>query len=139
MTVLLDTNISLDFLIHRQPFFETVNKILIMIKDNYIKAYVSASSVTDIYYIMRKYRTQQERVLMLTEYFKLVDIVSTTKTDILRALKMEATDFEDAVTFQIAKRKGVDYIITRDKKGFTDQAVKTVSPEEFLKIVSLKL
>ncbi|SFQ19651.1 Predicted AAA-ATPase [Caldicoprobacter faecalis] len=33
MTVLLDTNISLDFLLYRQPFFEAVNKILIMVRD----------------------------------------------------------------------------------------------------------
>lgn len=132
MIILLDTNISLDFLLQREPYFESVNKIMVLIKDNDVEACVTASSVTDIFYVMRRYRTQEERVLMLTEYLKLVEIINTTRTDILRALKMENPDFEDAVAFQSAKRKKVDYLITRDKTGFADKAVKVVSPEEFL-------
>ena len=134
MIILLDTNISLDFLLRREPFFESINKIMIMVKDNEVEPCVTASSVTDIYYIMRRYKTQEERVLMLTEYLKLVDIINTTRTDILKALKMEKSDFEDAVAFQSAKRKKVDYLITRDKTGFADNTVSVVSPDEFLKI-----
>jgi predicted nucleic acid-binding protein len=132
MIILLDTNISLDFLLQREPYFESVNKIMVLIKDNDIEPCITASSVTDIYYVMRRYRTQKERVLMLTEYLKIVDIINTTRTDILKALKMEKTDFEDAVAFQSAKRKKVDYLITRDKARFADKSVKVVSPEEFL-------
>ncbi|ADL08363.1 type II toxin-antitoxin system VapC family toxin [Thermosediminibacter oceani] len=139
MIILLDTNISLDFLLKREPFFEPVNKILVMVKNNEIEACITASSVTDIYFIMRKYKTQKERILMLTEYLKLVDIISTTKVDVLRALKMKSADFEDAVVFQSAKRKKVDYIITRDKMGFADKAIKTVSPEEFLRIIKKEI
>lgn len=135
MTILLDTNISLDFLLQREPFFESVNKIMAMVKDHGVEPCITASSVTDIYYIMRRYKTQEERVLMLNEYLRLVDIINTTKTDILKAIKMEKSDFEDAVAFQSAKRKKVDYIITRDKTGFADGTVKVVSPEEFLATV----
>jgi predicted nucleic acid-binding protein len=135
MTILLDTNISLDFLLQREPFFESVNKIMAMVKDHGVEPCITASSVTDIYYIMRRYKTQEERVLMLNEYLRLVDIINTTKTDILKAIKMEISDFEDAVAFQSAKRKKVDYIITRDKTGFADGTVKVVSPEEFLATV----
>ena len=134
MIILLDTNISLGFLLQREPYFESINKIMIMVKDNEVEPCITASSVTDIYYIMRRYKTQEERVLMLTEYLKLVVIINTTRTDILRALKMEKSDFEDAVAFQSAKRKKVDYLITRDKTGFADNTVRVVSPEEFLKI-----
>lgn len=134
MIILLDTNIPLDFLLQREPYFESINKIMIMVKDNEVEPCITASSVTDIYYIMRRYKIQEERVLMLTEYLKLVVIINTTRTDILRALKMEKSDFEDAVAFQSAKRKKVDYLITRDKTGFADNTVRVVSPEEFLKI-----
>lgn len=135
MTILLDTNISLDFLLQREPFFESVNKIMAMVKDHGVEPCITASSVTDIYYILRRYKTQEERVLMLNEYLRLVDIINTTKTDILKAIKMEKSDFEDAVAFQSAKRKKVDYIITRDRTEFADGMVKVVSPEEFLATV----
>ncbi|TYP46581.1 PIN domain-containing protein [Thermosediminibacter litoriperuensis] len=52
---------------------------------------------------------------------------------------MQSADFEDAVVFQSAKRKKVDYIITRDKKGFADKVIKTVSPEEFLRIIKKEI
>lgn len=135
MIVLLDTNISLDFLLKREPFFEPASRILEMVKDDKIKACITASSVTDIYYIMRRYKSQEERVLMLSEYLKLVEIISTTKTDIIKALKMKNTDFEDAVMFQSGKRRKVDYIVTRDRIEFSDKTVKIVTPEEFLRIV----
>ena len=50
MIILLDTNISLDFLLRREPFFESINKIMVMVKDNEVEPCVTASSVTDIYY-----------------------------------------------------------------------------------------
>ena len=52
--VLLDSNIVLDFAFGRTPFFADANQIIEQIIDNKIMAYVSASSITDIFYILNK-------------------------------------------------------------------------------------
>ena len=134
MTILFDTNISLDFLLERQPFFNDAAEIIRLTEKGDLTTFITASSATDIYYIMRKYRSHEDRISILTDYFSLVDIINTTRTDILKALKTGNDDFEDAVTYQCAKRKKVDFIISKNMSGFRDKSPKAVSPAEFLKM-----
>ncbi len=51
---LIDTNIVLDIALKRQPFFEHSSKVFDAIDDHLLKAYISAISITDIYYIVSK-------------------------------------------------------------------------------------
>ncbi len=50
MQVLIDTNVILDVLLNRNPFVQDAVKILKIPEDN-MQKFVSASAVTDIYYI----------------------------------------------------------------------------------------
>ena len=54
MTVLIDTNVVLDLLLNRQPYYESATIIFSLTKRKLIKSYVSASSITDIFYIAQK-------------------------------------------------------------------------------------
>jgi predicted nucleic acid-binding protein len=55
MKILIDTNIALDVLLKREPFYEDAAKVILLSEKDIIDAYVSASAVTDIYYIARKH------------------------------------------------------------------------------------
>ena len=55
MKILCDTNIILDVLLERQPFVEDSCKVLSLCEEHRLEGFVSASSVTDIYYLVRKY------------------------------------------------------------------------------------
>lgn len=52
--VLLDTNIVLDFLLQRQPFVTEAEVLWQIIKNGEIQGYVSATTLTNIFYITRK-------------------------------------------------------------------------------------
>lgn len=54
MKILIDTNIVLDVLLKREPFYEEAAKVLKLAAKEYMQEYVSASAVTDIYYIAYK-------------------------------------------------------------------------------------
>ena len=53
MRLLLDTNIILDFFLERKPFFDDASKLFDAIAENRIEGFITASSVTDIFYIFR--------------------------------------------------------------------------------------
>ena len=51
MKLLFDTNVVLDVLLNRAPYCESAAKAAVLSEKGYVNGYVSASAVTDIYYI----------------------------------------------------------------------------------------
>ena len=54
MRILIDTNVILDVLLKRSPFYETAIEVLKLSARDDIQEFVSASAITDIYYIAYK-------------------------------------------------------------------------------------
>jgi len=53
MKVLLDTNVVLDAIVNRKPFYHDAQKVIDLIHENKLEGYITANSVTDIYYIAK--------------------------------------------------------------------------------------
>ncbi len=132
---LLDTNIVLDAIAAREPFRENAEAIFRLIKDKTINAFITANSVTDIYYVARKKRGEaetREALRILLNTFSLVDVRGH---ECREALEYPLEDYEDALLCVCGLKAGVDCVITRDegmlqaKKG----ALQILSPETFLK------
>lgn len=58
--VILDTNIILDIALERREFFEDATKVLVLINQRRIKSFVTATTITDIYYILKKSKGHQQ-------------------------------------------------------------------------------
>ena len=54
MRILIDTNVILDVLLKRSPFYETAIEVLKLSARDDIQEFVSASAITDIYYICER-------------------------------------------------------------------------------------
>jgi len=54
MKILLDTNIILDIALKREPFYAVSSTLLITLVDKNEQIFVTATSITDIYYIAKK-------------------------------------------------------------------------------------
>ena len=75
MRVLIDTNIILDVMLKRQPFYENGAKILKLSTNENMQEFVSASAITDIYYIVYKNLKNKEMVReLLCKLLKIVSI-----------------------------------------------------------------
>ena len=134
MNVLIDTNVVLDAMLTRSPFAEAAQKLFIMAAEETINAYVTASSITDIYYLLHKHLHDNERCKQ--EIFKLIKIFSildVTGADCERALELPMTDYEDALLATCAKRGKMECIVTRNVKDFGGSPVRAVLPDDFLK------
>ena len=97
-----------------------------------VNNFISASTVTDIYYITYKNLKNHQVVRNLfSELFEFVGVVQVTADDIHNAFALNWKDFEDSVQYSVAKSNGFDGIVTRNMKGFVDDEIKIFTPEEF--------
>lgn len=135
MRVLIDTNIMLDLLAVREPFFRFAKAIFELCDRKNIEGYIAAHSFTNAYFILRKHKSDAERRAMLLKICEIVSIAGADESKIIGALsRNEFSDFEDCVQDECAAACGADFIITRNEKDFAESKVKAISAEDFLKI-----
>ena len=133
MIVLIDTNVVLDQLIKREPFYENAERIRLLSEKGYINSYISASAITDIYYIAKKELKDKGVVVSLLEnLLKTTNIAAVTEIGIHEALSLKWDDFEDAVQYVAGQGISADYIITRNANDYSGSQIEALSPEEFL-------
>ena len=139
MRAVIDTCVVLDYLQNREPFFDDALNIAIGRANREYEAYITASSLTDLYYMVRRSTHSSEEthriINTLTLLFGLVD---TYAEDCINAMHNGMTDFEDAVMSESAYRIKADYIITRNTKDYSRSKVPAVTPGEFLMKLSDK-
>ena len=137
MKILVDTNIIIDALTSREPFREAAEQIFLLAANQIEDMYITASSATDIYYLIRKYLhdTDQARNTM-SKLYELFLILDVTSGDCQKALSSRVKDYEDAVIASCANRNQMDYIVTRNIRDYEHSKVKAVLPDELLKCVS---
>jgi predicted nucleic acid-binding protein len=132
MKVLIDTNVVMDVLLMRSPFFQDSFKIFQFIDQERIHGCLSASSITDIFYLLRKDRHNHGEVYqIMDELTDLFSVVPVSETIIAGALALRWKDFEDAVQYMTAKENGIAYIITRNKADYETADIPCVNPVEF--------
>ena len=131
--VLFDTNIILDIALERKPFFEEAVKLFELIDSGKISAFVTATTITDIYYIAKKVRGNKESITFISNLIEIVDVLGIDKEIIVNALSKEIKDFEDAVQITASEFNEIEYIITRNKVDFKNNlTLKVFSPEEMI-------
>ena len=137
MKILVDTNIIIDALTSREPFREATEQIFLLAANQIEDMYITASSATDIYYLIRKYLhdTDQARNTM-SKLYELFLILDVTSGDCQEALSSRVKDYEDAVIASCAYRNRMDYIVTRNIRDYEDSKVKVLLPDELLKLIS---
>jgi predicted nucleic acid-binding protein len=133
---LLDTNIPLDSFSKREPFKASADKILTACREGKFDGFIAAHSITNIFYILRKDYSADERKDMLRGLCDILGVIGIDYEKLIEALNDDSfDDIEDCLQSECAEAVNADYIVTRDPKGFVNSPIKVVSPEEFLKIL----
>ena len=136
MKILVDTNVVIDALTGREPWNESAEKIFLLGANHIVDMYITASSATDIYYIIRKYlHDSQAAKQVMGKLYSLMGILEVTGTDCVEAIASQITDYEDAVVEKVASRKDMDYIVTRNIKDYQNGSVKAILPDDFISLM----
>lgn len=135
-TFFLDTNVILDWLIPtNSSHFEAI-KLMELFFDDKAKGFISSHSLTDIFYVLRKYFDTEDRrqflLLLVTQF----TIISETFEDFYSVLTDNVFfDLEDGLQMKCAVKEDVDYIVTENLKDFKDSDVMAINIETALQIV----
>lgn len=132
MKVFLDTNVLVDYLNKREPFFEDAASIIGICLSGQAKGVLSALSVVNAAYIMQKAYTKDSLMAKMKWLATAFEISPVNRQTIHDALTSRTADFEDAVQCFSDVQSGSDLILTRDKPGFNSLVLPVMTPAEFL-------
>jgi predicted nucleic acid-binding protein len=133
--VFLDSDIILDVATGRMPFVEYSKSVLASIENGKVVGYISSNSVTNIYYILRKISTSTKAKIFIEQLLKYIMVLPVTHEAIIEALKLDFSDFEDAVQHQCALANQCECIITRNEEDYKKSKLNVYNPEEFLALL----
>ncbi len=134
--ILFDTNIILDIALKRNPFFNDAFKLFELIDEKKITGSITATTVTDIYFISKKEKRHCEAIQFINSLIKVVDVIGVDKEVILNALSLKIFDFEDAVQISAAEFSEINTIITRNKSDFVNTVKQILTPVKFLDLLA---
>ncbi len=137
MRILIDTNVILDIALERQPFVEKSALLLKTAPRCNMQLFVTATTITDIYYITRKAKGKDTALDFIKDILLFVEVASVDKDVIIQALHSNIPDFEDAIQENSAKNEGIEIIVTRNEDDFRNSRLKIHNPESFLEKLNL--
>ena len=133
MKYLIDTNVILDVLLKREPFYKSCASVLTLARRKEIELYVSASAITDIYYMANQaLRDRAEVKSLIVKLIKVVSVAGISEDEIQKALALPWKDFEDSVQYSVALLQKMDGIVTRNPKDYKEAEMKVWDPEEIV-------
>ena len=132
MNVLIDTNVLLDYIQQRSDF-SAAAKIVELCAKREIDGFMAAHSVPNMFFILRKDFSQEERRELLLGLTALIPVIGIDGVKVNSALKQgNFKDFEDCLQAECAKEADAEYIITRNVSDYASSTVPAITPADFL-------
>lgn len=131
--VFVDTNVMIDLLAHRHPFYEDAAKLFSLADMKLCCIVVASFSFATCAYVMRKVGTEVLKSI-LCDFSSLVEITGLNRDVVLRSISVDCTfeDIEDAMQQFSAVDAGCDVIVTRNKDDFENSVIQVMTPAEFI-------
>ena len=135
MKILIDTNIIIDCLMNRQNYVDNATKIFKLCETKKIKGYISALSIPNIIYILRKELDNLKIKKIIDTLSLIFEIIELSSEDLKNACLLNFSDYEDAIQSIHASKSKANFIITRNSKDFLNSNIPAIMPEEFLELI----
>lgn len=131
--IFLDTNVLMDILANRQPFYKSSSKIYKLGLGEKVNFFTSSNTISTLYYLLKKFTSEGNIRQSLEEIINVVSIISVDINIIKKSLKSNYKDFENAIQIVSAQSiKDMYCILTRDLKHYKHAEINVMSPDDFL-------
>lgn len=127
-----DTNVLVDLLAERDPFYVDAALIASMCDRGEIEISVSSLSFSNVAYVMRRLERDEILRKKLSMFASLVKIIHTNDIILNRALSGGFADLEDAIQYYSALEAGASILLTRNPADFKAAKISVLSPSAFL-------
>lgn len=132
--LLLDTNVVIDYLNEREPFYEKARLLMIGGRVGEFELWVSSSQVTDLVYILSnggRASEMEDTLRRLRGLRTFVNVFPTGDREIDLMLAAAWRDPEDYLLYEIAFSLKADAIVTRNQGDFPEGLVLVMDCDEF--------
>lgn len=133
----IDTNIMLDLLGERKPFYNSIARIATLADKRKITMVVSALSYATVRYFLTKYEGIEKTKDKLRKFKVISEICDLDKLIIEKGLNSNFSDFEDSLQYYSALRADCKILITRNGKDFKKSQIPVMTADEYLKSTKL--
>ncbi len=135
----IDSDVVIDFFTDREPHANPASELFDLNEKGELKLHLSAVSINNIYYIVRKYLGHKKTLEVVEELTNMTEIVGTTRKEIIQALKNNFKDYEDSFQYSSALTvDGIEVIITRNVKDYRNSQIAAMTPLNYLKMKNKK-
>lgn len=134
----LDTNVLVDLLGEREPFYESVAKIATLADKGEIHIVVSALSYSTVYNILSRFEDKEVVKEKIRKFRVIAETSDLTNKVIDKGLSSKFGDFEDSLQYYCAANSDCNILITRNGKDFKQSEIPVMTPYEYLKSLNDK-
>ena len=132
---LLDLNVILDVMQHREPFYDDSAAVLAAAETGRLNGLVAAHGVTTLFYLLATSGSPEQARVSTLELLSVLTIAPVDGHVIEQALALPYRDLEDAVQMAAARQAGADYLVTRDRAGYAAGPLPALTPAELLALL----
>jgi predicted nucleic acid-binding protein len=129
---LFDTNVILDALLDRLPWSADAKALWQAHLNNQFAAHVTATSLTDIFYISRRHAGRDRAWLAVEACLDQLYVIPVGFSELQMAATLGDSDFEDNLQISCAMTAQIDAIVTRDPSGFATSSIPVLTPQQML-------
>ncbi len=129
---LLDTNVILDVLLDRTPWSTDAVALWQAKLDRRFVACVTATSLTDIFYIIRRYAGNEKAWQAVHSSLDQLSVIPVGIDELRLATTLDGNDFEDNLQMACAISRQLDLIVTRNLTGFSRNNIPILTPQQML-------
>ena len=130
--IFLDTNVILDLLGERVPFYDSIAKVATLADQKKLTLIASPLSFTTIDYVLNKYETSASVLNKLRKFKIICQVCEVNEETIDKALNSNFKDFEYAVHYFSALQSNSSIFITRNGKDFKHATIPIMTAEAYL-------
>ena len=129
----IDTNIVIDLLAHREPFYEESANLFSLADKKIIKLNISSLTIANTNYTLLRQTNLKKAKEILRKLRLIVNILPLDDKIIGLALNDDSfSDFEDGLQYFTAIENDQDFIITRNLKDFKASILPVLTARQIL-------
>lgn len=133
MRILVDTNVFLDLILQREPYYLDCIKFIEKCRKERHETYINAMQFRDLEYFIRKYAKKDEtyNTLINSVYGFVNKVIGLTPDDAINAIFDPGKDFEDTLLANSAESAGIQIIVSSNAKDFYPTNIRAFTLKEF--------
>ncbi|MEX0770924.1 MAG: PIN domain-containing protein [Balneolaceae bacterium] len=136
MKILFDTNILLDLLLMRKPYYESVAQLISFVETRMIEGWLCPNTVSTVHYLLNEALDKQQAAGHLKTILSMYRVPELNQAVFNQAALGEYSDYDYALTYQSALQADVDGILTRNREHYSDSSLPVCTPDKLLALMN---